>query len=57
MPSGVSESWSRCCGLQGVARDDFENMKIQLPPDDTFCEYPKSRLAGTEILDNSTRGS
>jgi len=42
-------------GFRGIARDDFENMRLQFPTYDALYEYCKSRLAGTARLENSKR--
>ena len=40
-------------GFRVVAKDDFENMKVQFPLYDALYEYCKGRLAGTVKLEHS----
>ncbi len=42
-------------GFRVVARDDFENMRLQFPAYDALYEYCKSRIAGTAKLENATK--
>lgn len=56
IPDAPSESVgleAAAAGFRLVARDDFENMKIQFPMYDALYEYCRSRLAGTVRLENS----
>ncbi len=42
-------------GFRMLARDDFDNMKLQFPAYDALYEYCKSRLAGAAKLEYATK--
>jgi len=44
-------------GFRSLAKDDFDNMKVQFGTYDALYEYCKNRLAGTVSLENSKRTS
>ena len=42
-------------GFRGVAKDDFENMKLQFPTYDALYEYCVGRLRGTAKLEHAQK--
>ena len=42
-------------GFRGVARDDFENMKLQFPAYDALYQYCAERLKGTVKLEHAQK--
>jgi hypothetical protein len=44
-------------GFRSVAKDDFENMKLQFAMYDALYEYCRIRLEGTVALEHSKRAS
>ena len=42
-------------GFRGVAKDDFENMKLQFPTYDALYEYCAGRLEGTVRLEHAQK--
>jgi hypothetical protein len=44
-------------GFRALAKDDFDNMKLQFATYDALYEYCRNRLAGTASLEHSKRPS
>ncbi|MDA4121419.1 MAG: chromate resistance protein [Thaumarchaeota archaeon] len=44
-------------GFRAMAKDDFDNMRLQFPTYDALYEYCKSKVAGTTRLEHSTPSS
>ncbi|MBI3859453.1 MAG: chromate resistance protein [Thaumarchaeota archaeon] len=42
-------------GFRRIARDDFENMRLQFPAYDALYEYCKARMAGAASLEHSPK--
>ncbi len=42
-------------GFRALARDDFENMKLQFPTYDALYEYCKEKVAGSARLEHSAK--
>jgi len=42
-------------GFRAMAKDDFENVKLQFPTYDALYEFCKGRLAGSARLENSAK--